>query len=215
MLISDSFIQIIEERMRSNQWQPIAAEYIVRNHSSLGIFSVKLLIESERLTSTGYHRVRSILQYTPEELFSVDHDIKFKLSDPSTNNCNLPGHCGFILRVKAATGNNDDSFDIKLVTDQDVYDGDIHFHKNSLQPENMHFTLDIKNEKRSGALINVPVSWCGKPQRDGTGKYWCWGRYLFYKRGEGKSPADNIHRVFTFSASNSRIRPVVYYSITN
>ena len=214
--ITDNFVETFERHARRRNWPPPQYKYMLRtDHPCLGNLSEKLL-EGKSLTSTGYHRVRSIVKYTPEELFSVDHDIKFKLSDPSTNNCNLPGHCGFILRVKAATGNNDDSFDIKLVTDQDVYDGlDIHFHKNSLQPKNMHFTLDITNEKRSGALINVPVSWCGKPQRDGTGKHWCWGRYSFYKKGEGKSPADNIHRVFTFSGSNSRIRPVVYYSITN
>ena len=212
VLITDSFIEIFEERMRSNQWQPIAAEYMVRNHSSLGDLSRKL-IGSERLTTTiGYHRVRSILQYTPEALFSVNHDIKFKLSDPSTNNCNLPGHCGFILRVKAATGSNDDSFDIKLVTDQDVYDGlDIHFHKNSLQPEKMHFTLDLIDED-GDSLTNFPVSWYGKPQHDGTGKYWCWGRYRFYNKDEGESPAHDIHRVIAFSGSNLRIRPVVYHS---
>ena len=209
VLITDSFIEIFEEHMRRNQWQPIAAKYMVRNHSSLGNLSIKL-IGSERLTTTtGYHRVRSISEYTPEELFSVDHDIKFKLTDPSTNNCNLPGHCGFLLRVKAATGNNDDSFDIKLVTDQDVYDEDIHFHKNS-QQQNMHFTLDIIDED-GDTLTNFPVSWYGKPQRDGTGKYWCWGRYRFYKEDEGESPADNIHRVLNVLGSNSRIRPVVYY----
>ena len=143
----------------------------------MGNLSEKLL-EGKNLRTSRYHRVRSISEYTPEELFSVNHDIKFKLEDPSTKNCNLPGHCGFILRDKAATGNSmSDAFYIKLVTDQDVYDGDIHFHRNSLQPENMHFTLDITNEKRSGALTNVPVSWHDKPRRDGTGKYWYWGNF--------------------------------------
>ena len=211
VLITDSFIEIFEERMRSNQWQPIAAEYMVRNHSSLGDLSRKL-IGSERLTTTtGYNRVRSILQYTPEELFSVNHDIKFKLSDPATNNCNLPGHCGFILRVKAATGNNDDSFDIKLVTDQDVYDGDIHLHENSLLPENMHFTLDFTNEDRSCGLTNAPVSWYDRPRRDGTGKYWYWGRFRFYEKGAGKPSSDELHRVVNLRGSKSRIRPAVYY----
>ena len=212
VLITDSFIEIFEEHMRRNQWQPIAEEYMVRNHSSLGNLSRKLLESQSLTTTTRYHRVRSIAEYTPEELFSVDHDILFKLTDPSTNNCNLPGHCGFILRVKAATGNNDDSFDIKLVTDQDVYDEDIHFHKNSLQPENMHFTLDIIDED-GDSLTNVPVSWCGEPQRDGTGKYWCWGHIRFYNKDEGESPEDEIYRVINILGSNSRIRPVVYYSI--
>ena len=212
VLITDSFIQIFEEHMRNKQWQPLAKEYMVRKHPGLGNLSRKLL-ESECFTiTTGYHCVRSILQYTPEELFSVDHDIKFKLTDPSTKNCNLPGHCGFILRVKAATGNNDDSFDIKLVTDQNIYDEDIHFHENSLQLENIHFTLDITYVGgKTKSLINLPVSWCGKPQRDGTGKHWCWGHNSFYKKDEGESPADNIHRVLNVLGSNSRIRPVVYY----
>ena len=135
------------------------------------------------------------------------------MSDPSTNNCNLLGHCGFILRVKAATGNNDDSFDIKLVTDQDVYDGDIHFHKNSLQPEYMHFTLDITitKEKRTGALTNVPVSWHDRPRRDGTGKYWYWGNFKFYLEDEGVCPADDTYKVNLFMGSKLRIRPVVFY----
>ena len=208
VLITDSFIEIFEEHMRDKQWQPLAKEYCMRR---LGNLSEKLLESQSLTTTTGYHRVTSILQYTPEELFSVDHDIKFKLSDPATNNCNLPGHCGFILRVKAATGNNGDSFDIKLVTEQNLYDGDIHFHENSLQLENIHFTLDLQVGDGKN-VTNVPVSWYGKPQRDGTGKYWRWGNNGFYGKREGKPPVDNIYRHGNSFGNNSRIIPAVYYS---
>ena len=210
--ITDSFIEIFERHARRRNWPPPPKEYMLRTNPCLGNLSEKLLEGKTLTTTTGYHRVRSISEFTPEELFSVDHDIKFKLTDPSTKNCNLPGHCGFILRVKAATGNNNDSFDIKLVNDQNFYDRDIHFHKNSLQPENMHFTLDITNEKRSGALTNVAVSWHDKPKRDGTEKYWYWGNFKFYLEDEGECLADDTYKVNLFMGSKLRIRPVIFYS---
>ena len=64
VLITDSFIEIFEEHMRCKQWQPIAEEYVVRNHSSLGNLSRKVLESQSLITTTGYHRVRSISEYS-------------------------------------------------------------------------------------------------------------------------------------------------------
>ena len=210
------FVEIFEEHMMRRKWKPLPEDYImVKYYTSPDLRNLKdKMLGSKILTSNmGYHRVTSTLDYTPEELFSVDHDIKFRLTESSANNCKSAGYCGFILRVKAATGNYDDSFDIKFVTDLNAYGEDIHFHKFSLEIDNIHFALVITRE--DGICIsNQPVSWYNRPLRDRTGNFWCWGPYLFFNEGEGQLPVREhfpIRRGF-FCGNNARIRPIVYYS---
>ena len=91
-----------------------------------------------------FNRIPSKSEYSPEELFAQNHDIKFKFKQASITKCSKEGDCGFILRVTAATGKNDDSFNIQLVIDPNLYPDDIHFHREFfLLVEHIHFTFEI------------------------------------------------------------------------
>ena len=212
----DRFIEIFEEHMLSKIWTPLPKRYLVDSTprkiclSNLG----NKICESPSLTTVvGYYRETAVSEYNPEEFFSVDHDIKFKLNTAlGYNCCNTLGNCGIILRVKAATGNYDDSFDIKFVTDQNYYGEDIHFHKNSIELDKVHFALEITMEDGE-RISDVQVSWGNKPLRDRTGNFWCWGPCLFLNVGEGQPLAEEhfpINVGFIYG-NNARIRPIIYY----
>ena len=208
----DRFIKIFEEHMLSKKWTPIPKCYIEDSTPRKICLSnlVNKICESPSLTTVvGYDCETSISEYTPEEFFSVDHDIKFMLT---TLGCKTLGNCGIILRVKAATGNYDDSFDMKFVTDQNYYGEDIHFHKNSIDLDKVHFALEITMEDGE-RISDVQVSFGNKPLRDRTGNFWCWGPCLFVNEGEGQPLAEDhfpINEGFIYGR-NARIRPIIYF----
>jgi hypothetical protein len=152
--------------------------------------------------------------YTPEEFFGRNHDIKFKFQQKSLAHCTKEGDCGFILRVTAASGEQDDSFNIQLVIDPDLYPDDIHFHEQSLSVSgNLHFTLDITRTTDNRYFKDWPVGWYGKPCRDKSNKNWCWGAIWFSDKGEGLGYAGMIFSQIWRMKSSAKIRPVVYILI--
>ena len=162
------------------------------------------------VTDNQYSRILSICENTADELFGRDHDIKFKFKLDSTTNCGKEGECGFILRVTAASGKQDSSFNIQLVTDPDLYPDDIHYHKESSNLiENCHLSLDIT---RSDGYYykDLPVTWDSKACRDGTNKYWCWGEHWFFSKGEGQTPPGYRYTWGWVHGSTAKIRPVSY-----
>ena len=172
-------------------------------------------------------------EYTPDELFARNHDIKFKYKQDPTRDCIKKGDCGFMLRVTAASGQHDDSFNIQLVIDPEFYPDDIHYHQETILAENIHLALDITeikesndddhDELRLADLLKVildtetdhkswPVSWNSRPRRDGTNKYWCWGSHNFYKPSEGGRPVRDCFAGRWVWGSSAKITPVVYHS---
>ena len=210
--ITDSFEKLFADQLIVKGWKPLAREYVYSKGISIspvriGGLNLRILGNQNLRTSEDYSRVTSIIEYTPDELFAKNHDIKFKLMPDC--NCNKPGDHGFILRVTAASGRRDDSFNIQLLTDPNFYPDDIHLHDDSFLEKNIHFTLDITVENK--IHNDRPVSWLGKPLRDKTNKYWCWGTQYFYKWGQGKKPEGYTYLGGWYRGSNAKIRPVVYY----
>jgi hypothetical protein len=127
-------------------------------------------------------------------------------------NCSKEGQCGFILRVTAASGKQDDSFNIQLVIDPDLYTEDVHFHEEiSSMIRKCHLSLDITDDD-CYIHKDLPVTWYGKPCRDGTNKYWCWGANRFYKRGEGQPPPGDQYKMDWCYRDTAKIRLVVYFN---
>jgi hypothetical protein len=233
--MTDFSVKLFEDHVMDEGWKRMAKEYLVRKTNIVFLGNIPLMIMHKTKNLGGlaekifpnstidhYHRAISIEEYSPQELFTRNHDVKFKMkTDLITNPCKQ-GDCGFILRVTAATGERDDSFNIQLVIESDIYPGDIHFHKESLSVENMHLTLDITEGRKKASCndasdnggemyINLPVTWQGKPHRDGSSKYWCWGSHHFYSEHEGLMPAEESFIGRWFWGSAARIRLVVYY----
>ena len=109
-----------------------------------------------------------------EKLVTAEHKLIFYLSEQEydTKNCKQEGRCGFILKTTPATEDNPEMFDIKLCTDHSEYPPEVHLHEDVVRAENMHFIMEWK---WGIDWFNDPVSWWGKPARDGD--YWCWGDY--------------------------------------
>ena len=191
------FIAILREQIHSKKWRPLPGEYIISKSSSIsGTLETKLLKCNDLTTNTEYRRLLSTLEYTSEQLFSVDHDIE------------LAGHTEdptFFLQVEAATSVKNNSFDVKLITDL------MALHNKEFPTKNAHFTLDIRKEDGTGSK-DVAVGWYDKPHRDGTGKYWCWGPHSFFSEGEGQPPDDNSDTKLFYWGSQAKIRPVVYFN---
>ena len=219
--IPDTLVNKFSDIMTSRGWSPLPREYIdvrTKKYKCFGGLTDKIVKNVNMITDSQYSRILSISEYTVDELFGRDHDIKFNFKKHPTKKCSKEGECGFILRVTAASGKQDSSFNIQLVIDPDLYPDDLHFHKESSSwIENCHFCLDIT---KSGGYDYIykdkPVTWNTRPCRDGTNKYWCWGVYWFfsepwlYSLGEGQSPPGYIHTWGRYYGSTARIRPVVY-----
>ena len=213
LCISDNFVEIFSDLMISRGWKPIDLKYLYnKGYPNLVGLHDKIQIHPNLVTNEIINRIPSTSEYTPEELFARDHDIKFKYRQESITNCSQEGDCGFILRVTAATWKDDDSFNIQLVLDPNLYPDDIHFHREShMLADKLHFTFDVI-DSYNRYYDACPVTWCGKPRRNGTNKYWCWGTERFYKLGERKRPPGYLYSWVNFNGDTEKIRPVVYYT---
>ena len=205
--------------MKSRGWDHLPCEYIdteYKNIPAYGDFTAKILKNGHMITEnkSSYHRIVSTSEYTPAELFGKDHDINFKFKQDRFD-CKREGHCGFMLRVTAVSGEQDDSFNIQLVTNPDRYPNDLHFHEGSSSViGDFHLALDILADgfyKRK----DTPITWYGKPGRDKTTKFWCWGANMFYYGVSyqqilltGGVKYKHIRRLSYYS----NIRLVVYFS---
>ena len=213
-LISDEFIEKFADIMQSRGWKPLELEYInfiYKNGEFLDDLINKIRNNANMVSGTCFNRIPSKSEYSPEELFARNHDIKFKFKQASITKCSKDGDCGFILRVTAATGKNDDSFNIQLVIDPDLYPDDVHFHKESfLLVEHIHFTFEITLNGKT--YRSKPITWHGRPCLDTTEKYWYWGTHCFWKLGE-TTPSRSGGKLLkwaSFYGSTTKIRPVVY-----
>ena len=216
--ISDNFVEIFSDLMMSRGWKPIDLNY-TNNDDGPRMCYLKTKIQNHPnlVTNANFNRIPSISEYTPGELFARGHDIKFKYRQKSITKCSKEGDCGFILRVTPATGKDDDSFNLQLVTDPNLYPDDIHFHREShMLADNLHFTINVTISYNSSFTCYTeqacPLTWCGKPQLDGTNKYWCWGTERFYNKGEGSYPQGYVYSWAKYNGDTVKIRPVVYYT---
>jgi hypothetical protein len=208
----DKFMQIILER----GWKPLAPEYLAGKTQTLRAESdttrcmtsliKKLETKPTSENDKNYSRVLSVDDYCPQDFFQHDKYVKFFLKHPETEKCDNIEQCGFILRVTGIFGNVDDTFDIQVVVDPNYYQGDIHFHSECINVANMHVALAVDKD-----MMDYPISWSGRPCRDGTDKYYVWGQHRFYKKEEGASPKTYHHRFIWLHGSDARLRLVVYY----
>ena len=210
--ISDKCIEKFAQTMEIRGWKPLELEYVRRkNGLYLGGLVDKIRNKASMVSKNCSNRIPSKYEYSSEELFARDHDIKFKFKQASITNCSKEGDCGFILRVTAATGKIDDSFDIQLVIDPNLYPDDIHYHREShMLADNIHFTLDITLVGKTHP--SAPITWHGRPCQDITDKYWHWGAHGFWKREDttaSKSRGD-ISKWASCYSSTAKIRPVVF-----
>ena len=192
--ITNQFVTKFSDIMKSRGWDPLPREYICidtdyKNYSPVfGDFTAKILKNGHMVTEdkSSYNRIVSASEYTPDALFSRNHDIKFQYKQ-SEFACYREGHCGFILRVTAASGELDDSFNIQLVTDPDLYLDDLHFHEETSSViGDFHLALDIKSS--GNYHKDTPITWYGKPCKDATSRYWCWGANMLFAFSEGGHP---------------------------
>ena len=209
--ISNNFVKQYSDLALKKGWKPLDLKYIERkNYSWLGGLTGKMRASSSLVTDNCLNRIPASSEYTAEEFFSTNHSIKFKYKQDFITKCRQKGDCGFILQVTASTGKQDDSFNIQLVIDPSLYPADIHFHQESLKlVDNLHLALDLVAHNDQ-VFRDRSVTWYGKPCRDGTGRYWCWGAHYFYRSGKGTAPPGEVLRRVTASGASTRIRPVVY-----
>ena len=167
--ITDSFIKKFDDLKTKRGWKPLSREYVQNTSCKLAeSLRDKILQNSNLITSDNYYRAPSNLEYTPDELFGRDHDIIFRLEKDPTKNCSKERECGFILRVTAASGKQDSSFNIELVIDPELYPDDVHYHEeSSTLIENCHLSLDITSSA-DNYYKDMPGTWNSKPCRDGT-----------------------------------------------
>ena len=212
-------VQSLESAAEEKNWEYLSLEYVnSKSMPHLGGLAENILQNPSLITHDNYYRLTSISDYNPNELFGRNHDIKFKFSQEADPNlCLKMGDCGFILRVTSASDKTrtslNNSFNIQLLVDSKLYPDDIHFHKDKLKAENLHFALDI-HLAGGTSYFNYPVTWCGKPLQDLSHAYWCWGKHRFYK-GEDAEKIRHEEEIFHswvwYWGSTARIRPVVFY----
>ena len=211
---SDGYVNSLENIVTKKGWQLLAQEYITsKDLPHMRGLTGKILSSHNLTTNENYIRVTSNLDYTPDELFGKNHDMKFKYErkcDNINGVCIDKGDCGFILRGFFLPGTSlDDFFSILLLNNPKLYPDDIHLHEHSVQAENLHFALDITNSDGK-TMLNVPVTWQYVPSRENTGKYWRWGHHCFYKIGEGHRHLYAYFSHNTLYGSSCKIRPVVF-----
>ena len=211
----DSYFGEFHLIMMKRAWNQLAQEYIeLCERKFYGNLAPQILKNENLITQSNYKRVISVDDYFPDDFFGKDHDIKFKFKPDSYVDCDDEGECGFILRVTKASGEDDDSFNIQLVINSDLYPKDIHFHREIASLiDASHLALDVKAHELSGNnhFKDMPVTWCGKPCLDGTKKHWCWGAYQFYKKRQGTAYSGVNNNYLWFLGSRAKIRPVLYF----
>ena len=193
--------------IRERSWKPLVSKYLVgKDRICPGM--AKMIAEIKRIPAfksyKNYSRVVSVNDYSPQEFLQQDNDIKFFFKHPNTEKCQVGEKCGFIVRVTGSFKDVDDSFDIKVVIDPKLYPSDIHFNSQCTKVANMHLALEIKNID-----CDYPVTWSGKPCKDGSDKYYVWGQHRFSKQGEGSFEQSDF-KLFYYHGSDARIRPVIY-----
>ena len=196
----EKFIGIISKR----GWKPLVAKYL----KGKSLSCLKGLIEKiEKIPDfksyKNYSRIVSVDDYSPQEFFQQDNDLKFYFKHPNTEKCQYGEKCGFIIRSTALFENVDDSFDLQFVIDPKSYPNDIHFNSHCVDVANMHIAL-------SDNTFDYPISWSGKPSRDGSNKHFIWGQHLFFSKKQGNTLTNCDHSWFWWHGSNTRIRLVVY-----
>ena len=210
----DGYVKSLENIVTKKGWQLLAQEYVSAStdrHYMNGLTG-KILSSHYLTTNENYIRVTSNLDYTPDELFGRNHDMKFKYEPKCDNSlCIDKGDCGFILRGISEQCSIGSTIFFYLLIDPKLYPDDIHLHEHSVQAENLHLALDITNSA-GRTMLNVPVTWHGEPDKYETGKYWHWGPHSFYKEGEGfRNPFEEpIRNYEIWHGRTSKIRPVVF-----
>ena len=201
--ITETFTGVIRER----SWKPLVPQYLVgKDRMCPGM--AKMVAEMKKIPAfksyKNYSRVVSVNDYSPQEFFQQDNDLKFYFKHPNTEKCQVGEKCGFIVRVTGLFKDVDDSFDIKVVIDPKSYSSDIHFNSQCTKVENMHLALEIKNID-----CDYPVTWSGKPCKDASDKYYAWGQHRFSKKGEASFKKSDF-KPFYFHGSDAKIRPIIY-----
>ena len=223
--LPDITAQSLEDAVINRGWVPLAQDYV----SSKGLPHIKTLTRTllqnpsqALITSENYHRMTSITDYTPDEFFNRNHDIKFKFDQNwNSNLCLRPGECGVILSVTGVSSLNvpDNSFNIQLVNDPKLYPDDIHLHEDrfNYKPENLHFAIDVI-DIYGHYYFNFPVTWYNKPFKDKSKTHWCWGAHRFYKLQDLDKSEDNFvefeeenYAWVWYWGSTARIRPVLFH----
>ena len=219
--ITNQFVTKFSDIMKSRGWDPLPREYIDIDHKNnsacYGRFTAKILKNGHMATEnkSSYNRIVSTSFYYPGVLLGRTHDINFQFKQ-SKFACYREGRCGFILRVTAASGELDDSFNIQLVTDPDLYPDDLHFHEESSSViGDFHLALELLANDDNSYRKDTPITWYGKPYayRDKTTKYWCWGVNMFNNGDQQILPAGGVkYKRIRNLSSSFKIRLVVYFS---
>ena len=208
----DGYVKSLENMVVKKGWQFLAQEYVSASTDRyyMNGLTGKILSSHNLTTNENYIRVTSNLDYTPDELFGRNHDIKFKYESRCGNSlCIDTGDCGFILCGTSGQYISGYLFLFHLLINPKLYPDDMHLHINSVQAENLHLALDITNSA-GRTMLNVPVTWHGLPSRDKISKYWRWGHHCFYEKGEGLQSGYTPFSYHKHHGSSCKIRPVVF-----
>ena len=212
--ITNEFVKVFAQHASKSGWKPLAPKYIKEKKwcwsgelSEMILQNPKLLVGNQN----ECHVIPATREYTPDDLFGRDHDIKFRFDSQLTKSCTKESDCGFILRVSAASGAQDESFNIQLLIDSTHYGDDV-------PAEDIHFAIDIRsilhypdlNETIDVIDKACPVTWFGKPCRDRSKQYWCWGPHYFYDNSLEIPVVGHSKRAWHWG-SMIKIRPVLYY----
>ena len=210
--ITNQFVTKFSDIMKSRDWDPLPREYIDINYKNslvYGGFNTKILKNVHMVTEnkSSYNRIVSTSEYTPDELFGEDQDFKFKFKQ-NRFDCKREGDCGFILRQQ------DDSFNIQLVTDPDLYPDDLHFHEETSSVIG-DFYLALDTKLKCSYFKDIPITWYDKPSKNATSSIWWLGAIQFYNGPDWRlfsSTSDVKYKQMFILSSSSKIRLVVYFS---
>ena len=215
--LQEKFIDKLSLRISLEDWIPVASKYfesldnlfkgdLKRDTMKLGN-SKDLFLSDDSLI----RRIPSNTLYTPEKLFGRNHDIKFKFQQKSVTNCEKRGECGFILRVETASGEQDDSFNVKFLAHPCLYTEEIHFHGESMSLyDDLHFAFECHTDEGPIATgQSWPLTWCDRPHKDKASGDWLWGSYRF---GKGKNNRMSKRKSMICFPSSIKILPVLYYT---
>ena len=223
---SDQLFQKIEniflKLKQWHTWTPIPHDYLQKivdigeEGSGRTLKMTQMLLKNTELVTTDskkYDRLSSTVDFRVEDFFEQGRDIYF-VYDNKRSNCYRRGKCGVVARVTPAPTYSEQSFDIKLVINSDLYPNNIHLHEELVIGQTCHFTFDIINQGDTDRCHDGVISWCGKPFRDRSKRYWCWGTHKFFMEKDKIILDKNkfLWSVFWNCGRDARIRPVIYFS---
>ena len=155
---SPEIVHEIEVTRRQRSWSRISPEFFTSCHSVFETALVPMLENSCDLVSDeeNFRRVGKIVgtkhgipkvkSCKIEDLFLSPMSFAFHFKHPTTENCDLPGKCGFLLKFQPETKLGQPyKFNVNLCLDQKEYPDGLHFHKGLVKADKIHLVPMLQN----------------------------------------------------------------------